>query len=86
MTLEHVIEPAEPGTSVVERLVVSGRVAGIFAKLLGKRLDSLLAVTSAHLAQLGRGTQGRPGVQEVVLAHPDNPVVFKLIPSQSLWR
>ena len=27
-----------------------------------------------------------PGVQEVVLAHPDNPVVFELIPSQSLRR
>jgi len=27
-----------------------------------------------------------PGVQEVVLAHPDNPVVFELNPFQSFRR
>jgi hypothetical protein len=52
MTMEHVIEPNDLGTLVVERVIMSGPAAGLYAGLLGKRLESLLGVTSAHVARL----------------------------------
>ena len=51
-TMEHIIEPTSEGTSVVERVILTGPAAGIAARVLGRRLESLLAVTSAHCARL----------------------------------
>lgn len=57
MTMEHVIQPADEGTSVVERVIMSGPLAGIAAQVLRRRLESLLAVTIVHVARLAERHQ-----------------------------
>jgi hypothetical protein len=52
MTYEHVIEPDPKGAVLTERAILSGHLAGIAARLIGKRLESTFAATTAHCAHL----------------------------------
>ena len=63
MTMEHVIQRADPdpNTLVVERLHMAGALAGIAARLFGKRLESLLGATTVHIAGLAQArVSGQP--------------------------
>jgi len=52
MTYEHVIEPAAGGTVLTERAILTGPFATLMARLLGRRLESTFAATTAHCAAL----------------------------------
>ncbi|HZA12447.1 SRPBCC family protein [Mycobacterium sp.] len=51
-TIEHVIEAAEVGTCLTERATFSGPLAGVAARLMGKRLETTFGATTAHCARL----------------------------------
>jgi hypothetical protein len=57
MTMEHIIEPVGEGTTVIERLFLTGPLAGVTARVLGRRLRSLISDTSAHVARLAESSQ-----------------------------
>jgi hypothetical protein len=52
LTYEHVIEPDGTGAVLTERAIMSGPLAGAAARLIGKRLESTFAATTAHCAHL----------------------------------
>jgi hypothetical protein len=52
MTYEHVIETDGTSAVLTERAILSGPLAGVAARLIGKRLESTFAATTAHCAQL----------------------------------
>jgi hypothetical protein len=52
MTYEHVIEPAGAGTVLTERAIISGALAPVVARLLGRRLEATFVATTAHCARL----------------------------------
>jgi hypothetical protein len=52
MTYEHIIEPAGDGAVLTERALISGPLAGVAARLIGKRLEATFAATTAHCAHL----------------------------------
>jgi hypothetical protein len=52
MTYEHVIETDGTSAVLTERAIISGPLAGVAARLIGKRLESTFAATTAHCAQL----------------------------------
>ena len=52
LTYEHVIEPNSTGAVLTERAIMSGPLAGVAARLIGKRLASTFVATTAHCAQL----------------------------------
>jgi hypothetical protein len=52
MTYEHEIEPDGTGSVLTERAIISGPLAGVTARLIGKRLESTFGATTAHCAHL----------------------------------
>jgi hypothetical protein len=52
LTYEHIIEPNSTGAVLTERAIMTGPLAGVAALLIGKRLESTFAATTAHCAQL----------------------------------
>jgi len=52
MTIDHVIEPQGDGVLLTERAVLDGPLAGLVARLLGRRMRSTYAATTAHAADV----------------------------------
>jgi hypothetical protein len=52
MLYEHVIEGADGGTVLTERIIMSGLFAGIVTRLIGNRLEETIAATTARIALL----------------------------------
>jgi hypothetical protein len=57
LTYEHVIEPNGTGAVLTERAIMSGPLAGVAARLIGKRLESTFAATTVHCAHLAESRQ-----------------------------
>jgi hypothetical protein len=55
MTYEHVVEPVETGSVLTERAIISGAFAALVGRLIGRRLESTFAATTAHCAALAQG-------------------------------
>jgi Polyketide cyclase / dehydrase and lipid transport len=60
MTYEHVIEPAAAGSVLTERAIITGRLAAVVARLIGRRLESTLAATTAHAAAVAEARAAAP--------------------------
>src|SRR5436190_14096822 len=54
MTIDHVIEPRDDGVLLTERAVLDGPLAGLVARLLGRRMRSTYAATTAHAADVAQ--------------------------------
>jgi hypothetical protein len=54
MTIEHVIDPVEGGVLLTERSIFSGPFAGLVARLLRRRVESIYADTTAHGAEVAQ--------------------------------
>ena len=52
MTYEHSVEPAETGTLVRERALLSGPLAGVAGLLIGTRLRATFNANTAHCARV----------------------------------
>jgi hypothetical protein len=52
MTIDHVIDPTDTGIVLTERLTFSGPLAGVVARLMGRRIESTFRATTAHGAEL----------------------------------
>jgi ligand-binding SRPBCC domain-containing protein len=52
MTFEHVIEAADEGTVLTERVIISGLLAAVAARLMGSRLEQTFAGTTSRIACL----------------------------------
>ena len=52
MTIDHVIEPNDSGVLLTERATLSGPLAGVVSRLLGRRMESTYAATTAHAADV----------------------------------
>src|SRR3954470_11464895 len=52
MTIEHVIDPTDTGTLLTERMILTGPLAALVARLMGRRIESIFAATTAHAAQV----------------------------------
>lgn len=52
LTYEHIVEPAGDGALLTERATMSGPLAWIAARILGRRLEATFASTTAHCARL----------------------------------
>jgi hypothetical protein len=52
MTIDHIIDPTETGTLLTERLTFSGPLAGLMSRLMGRRIESTFAATTAHAAEV----------------------------------
>jgi hypothetical protein len=52
MTIEHVIDPTDTGTLLTERMILSGPLAALVARLMGRRIESTFAATTAHAAEV----------------------------------
>jgi hypothetical protein len=55
MTIDHVIDPIDTGVLLTERVILSGPLAGVVARLMGRRFESIYAATTAHGAELAEG-------------------------------
>jgi len=55
MTIDHIIEPADSGILLTERAALSGPLAGLVARLLGRRMESTYVKTTAHCARHAEG-------------------------------
>jgi hypothetical protein len=55
MTYEHTIEPADDGTLLTERVIMSGLFAAIAARLMGSGLEETFAATTERIARLAEG-------------------------------
>jgi hypothetical protein len=55
MTIDHVIEPDDSGIVLTERAALSGPLAGLVARVLGRRMESTYAATTAHAAERAEG-------------------------------
>ncbi len=55
ITIDHVIDPADTGVLLTERAALSGPLAGVVARLMGRRFESIYAATTAHCAELAEG-------------------------------
>jgi hypothetical protein len=51
MTIDHVIESDDSGIVLTERAALSGPLAGLVARLLGRRMESTYAKTTAYAAE-----------------------------------
>jgi hypothetical protein len=51
-TIDHVIEPVDGGVLLTERAHLSGPLAGLVARLLGRRMESTYEATTAHAAEI----------------------------------
>ena len=51
MTFEHVIEPGNAGTTITERVVISGPLGGIVGRAMQRRLQALFAATTKQVAR-----------------------------------
>ena len=51
MTFEHVIEPGDAGTTITERVVISGPLGGIVGRAMQRRLPALFAATTKQVAR-----------------------------------
>ncbi len=58
MTYEHEIVPVDGGTTLTERAVMSGPLAGIAAALIGKSLAKGFNETTARIARLAESGPG----------------------------
>jgi hypothetical protein len=58
MTIDHVIDPAEAGVLLTERLTFSGPLAGLASRLMGSRLESTFRQTTAHAAEVAAQPPG----------------------------
>lgn len=58
MTYEHQIETVEGGTTLTERAVMTGPLAGIAALLIGKSLAKGFTDTTARIARLAESESG----------------------------
>jgi polyketide cyclase/dehydrase/lipid transport protein len=54
MAIEHVIDPVEGGVLLTERSIFSGPFAGLAARLLRRRVESIYAATTAHAAEVAQ--------------------------------
>jgi len=51
MTFDHVIEPVEAGVELTESMTVSGPLAGVMTRLMGRRIEATFGATTAHCAE-----------------------------------
>jgi hypothetical protein len=58
MTFEHLIAPADGGSEVTERVVIRGPLAGLVGRLLRRKLETLFAASTAHVARRAEETPG----------------------------
>lgn len=52
MSVEHIIEPVATGIVLTERMLFSGPLGGVVARLIRRRLEATFAATTAHCARL----------------------------------
>jgi len=52
MTFEHIAEPADAGTVLIERAILRGPLAAMAAWLLGNRLTTTFDANTAHCARV----------------------------------
>ena len=52
MTIEHVIDPVDGGVLLTERSIFSGPLAGLVARVMSRRVESIYAETTAHGAEV----------------------------------
>jgi hypothetical protein len=57
MTIDHIIEPADAGAVLTERLTFSGPLAGLLSRLMGGRIERTFDATTAHGAQVAEQRQ-----------------------------
>ena len=54
MAIEHVIDPVDGGVLLTERSIFSGPLAGLVARLMRRRVESIYADTTAHAAEVAQ--------------------------------
>jgi hypothetical protein len=54
MAIEHVIDPVDGGVLLTERSIFSGPLAGLLARLMRRRVESIYADTTAHAAEVAQ--------------------------------
>jgi hypothetical protein len=52
MTIDHIIEPADAGVVLTERLTFSGPLAWLVSALMGRRIETTFKATTAHGAEV----------------------------------
>jgi hypothetical protein len=52
LTFEHVVDEVRDGSALTERATLSGPLAGVASRLLGRRLAATFRATTAHCASL----------------------------------
>lgn len=75
MTIDHVIDPVDTGIVLTERLTFSGPLAWLVARLVGRRIESTFAATTAHGAELA---EAEPKAS--AFANPEEPEGSKVVP------
>ena len=58
-TIEHLVEPTDSGALLTERMVFTGPLASIAARMLGARLRKTFEATTEHCARLAERKASR---------------------------
>ena len=61
LVYEHLIEPIEAGTMLTERALISGPLAGLIGRAVGRRLESLFEASTAQVARQAEEATDRSG-------------------------
>ena len=75
MTIDHVIDPAETGVLLTERLTFSGPLASLASRLMGSRIESTFRLTTAHAAEVAEAHHPASA-----LANPQGPEGSNVVP------
>ena len=59
MTIDHIIDRIDTGIVMTERLTFSGPLAGPVSRVMGRRIETTFAATTAHGAEVAQAQPAR---------------------------